>query len=98
MVVFCAAKYLYTKHKNLYKAPFNIKPYRKYLSRPNAIHCFILILWCDAFFGPSMYTLYITAGKLTETSKEAAKKSYFLSGPATKAFNPPPLGLVAVGT
>ena len=29
--------------------------------------------------------------------REAAKKSYFLSGPATKAFTPPPLGLVAIG-
>ena len=29
--------------------------------------------------------------------REAAKKSYFLSGPATKALAPPP-GLVAIGT
>ena len=28
----------------------------------------------------------------------AAKKSSFFSGPATKAFSPPPLGLMAIGT
>ena len=30
--------------------------------------------------------------------REAAQKSSFLSGPATKAFSPPPLDLVAKGT
>ena len=29
---------------------------------------------------------------------KSEKKSSFLSGPASKAFSPPPLGLVAIGT
>ena len=40
----------------------------------------------------------VSSGLVVHSIREAAKKSSFLCGPATKAFSPPPLGLVALGT